>query len=240
MNPDFTPTQIRLNEALTELFTSSECWGGRLQMQPTPQDLIYDARGHHQSGQEIAVYPFTLPQQALLQALLRQYAAETPGGIGFLAIAVNLRQSNFTYEHTTAIEEAHAEAAEAAAQAERNRAYRERLRWGLSPAPFGPELAAQVAEALAQGRRLSYGHPAYCGMGLDFVDGHYCYGPVWEGGLEPERTFSDRAGFVAWLAQQSDLSLALLEYEDPTLWNNQTVTRARLRELVGAPLLLQQ
>lgn len=233
MNAAFTPTQVRLNEALTELFTASECWGGRLQMQPSPGEVLYSAQGHHQSGQEIAVYPFTLPQQALLRTLLRQYADETPGGIGFLTIQVNLRQSIFLYHSTTAAEEARAKAAKAAAQAERDRACRERLRRELSPVPFGPELAAQVADALAQGRWFNYGHPAYCGMGLDVVAGQYRYGPVWEGGLEPERTFPGRAEFAAWLARQSDLSLALLEINDPTLWHNQTVTRARLLELVA-------
>lgn len=235
MNSEFTPTQTRLNEALTQLFTMSECWGGRFEMQPTAGEVRYVARGHHQSGQEITVYPFTLPQQALLEALLAQYAEETPGGIGFLTIFVNLRQSIFTYQPVSVAAEAQAEATEAAAQGERDRARRERLHRELSPTPFGPELAAQTAEALAQGRPFNYGHPAYCGMGFDMVAGQYRYGPVWEGGLEPERTFLDRAGFVAWLARQSDLSLALLELEAPTLWHNQTVTRARLLALLHAP-----
>jgi hypothetical protein len=231
-SPDFTPTQTRLNNALTELFSASECWGGYLQMQPTPEEVRYSARGYHHSGQEINVYPILPP----LKGLLAQYATETPGGIGFLTIFVNLRQSLFTYQPTSVADAAQAATAEATAQAERDRAYREQLRRELSPTPFGPELANQVADALAQGRWFNYGHPAYCGMGLDFGDGHYRYGSVWESGLEPERTFPDRAGFVAWLARQSDLSLALLEFEDPTLWHNQTVTRARLLELVGRPV----
>ncbi|MBO2009441.1 hypothetical protein [Hymenobacter negativus] len=230
MSTDFTPNQTDLNEALTELFATAECWGGYLAMQPTPGEVLYNAWGYHQSGKEINVYPILPP----LKALLNQYAAETPGGIGFLTIFVNLRQAVFTYQHTSVSKEAGAAAAKATAQAEQDRAYRERLRRELSPASFGPELAAQVAEALAQGRWFNYGHPAYCGMGFDVVEGQYRYGSVWEGGLEPERTFADRVGFVAWLAQQSDLSLALLEFEDPMLWNNQTVTRARLLELVGS------
>jgi hypothetical protein len=232
MSTHFTPTQLRLNDALTELFTTSECWGGYLGMQPTAEELLYSARGYHQSGQEISVYPFSLPQQALLRTLLAQYAEETPGGIGFLTVLVNLRQSSFTYEPTSVADAAQAASIEATAQAERNRTYREQLRRALSRAPFGPELAAQVAEALTQGRWSNYGHPAYCGMGLEFSGGQYRYDPVWEGGLEPERTF-DRAAFVAWLARQSDSSLALLEFEDPLLWHNQTVTRARLLALVS-------
>jgi hypothetical protein len=226
----FTPTQARLNEALAHLFSKSECWGGYLHMQPTPSEVLFGARGYHLSGQEINVYPIEPP----LQALLRQYADESPGGIGFLIIRVNLPQSLFAYQHTSVAEEAQAVAAETAAQAQRDGAYREQLRQTLSPAPFGSELAVQVAEALARGRWFNYGHPAYCGMGLEFSAGQYRYGPVWEGTLEPERTF-DRAAFVAWLTQQSDLSLAQLEFEDPLLWNNQTVTRARLLKLVERP-----
>ena len=236
MKPDFTPTQARLNEALTELFTASECWGGHLQAQPDSGEVRYSAQGHHQSGQEIAVYPFTLPQQTLLQALLAQYAAETSGGIGFLSIFVNLRQSIFTYQPISVAAEARAEAAAATAQAERNRTYREQLRHTLSPTPFGPALAAQVAGVLAQGGWFGYGHPAYCGTGFDVVNGHYRYGMIWEGTLEPYQIFLGRPEFEAWLAQQSDLSLALLELEEPDLWHNQTVTRARLLALVGSPV----
>ncbi|MBF9222078.1 hypothetical protein [Hymenobacter ruricola] len=231
--PSFTPTQARLNDALTQLFTDSECWGGYFRMEATPGEVRYDARGHHQSGKDIVVYPFTLPQQALLQTLLRQYADETPGGIGFLTIQVDLRRPLFAYHSTTVAEEAQGAAAEAAARAQHNQQHRKHLRQTLSPAPYGPALAAQVAEALAQGHWFNYGHPAYCGMGFDLVDGRFRYGRVWEGGLEPERVFVDKNDFTAWLAQQSDLSLALLESEDPLLWHNQTVTRARLLELVG-------
>jgi hypothetical protein len=206
MNPVFTPTQTRLNAALAELFTASECWGGYLEMQPTAEETLYGARGYHQSSQEVNVYPILPP----LKALLHQYAQETPGGIGFLAIFVNLRQGIFTYQPTSVATTARATATEAAAQAQRDQKRRQHLRQTLSPTPFGPALAGQVAAVLAEGRWLGYGHPAYCGMGLDFADGHYRYGPVWEGGLEAERTF-DHAGFVAWLTQQSNLSLALLE-----------------------------
>ena len=232
-NHAFTPTQIRLNEALTELFAASECWGGHLQVQPTPAEVLYSAQGHHQSGREINVYPITLPLQALLQALLRQYADETPGGIGFLTIVVNLRQPIFTYQSTSVAEEAQAEAAEEKAQAERDHAHRERLFQELSPTPFGPALAAQVAATLAQGHELAYGHPAHCGTGLNFQNGHYRYGMVWEGTLEPHQTWATRPEFEAWLAAQSDLGLALLELPQPELWHNQTVTRARLLALVA-------
>jgi hypothetical protein len=167
MSTAFTPTQTCLNAALTELFTTAGCWGGQLAMQPTPEEVLYSARGQHQSGKEINVYPILPP----LKALLNQYAAEAPGGIGFLTIFVNLRQSIFTYQPTSVAEAAATEAAEAAAQAERDRAYRERLRRELSPVPFGPALAAQATDALAQGCPFNYGHPAYCGMGFDVVAG---------------------------------------------------------------------
>lgn len=230
MNPTFTPTQTRLNEALTALFTASECWGGYLEMQPSPGEVLYGARGYHQSGQEITVYPILPP----LKALLHLYAEEMPGGIAFLTIFVNLPQSIFTYQSTSVAAAAQA-AAEATAQTKRDQEHRRHLRQTLSPAPFGPALAAQVAATLAQGRELAYGHPAHCGTGLNCVDGHYRYGMVWEGLLDPHRTWDNRPDFEAWLAGQSDLSLALLELEEPSLRHNQTVTRARLLALVGGP-----
>lgn len=229
--PDFSPTQVRLNESLMELFTTSECWGGYLEMQPAPEETLYRARGYHQSGQEISVYPILPP----LKALLHQYAEETPGGVGFLTIFVNLRQSIFTYQPTSVAKEAKAVAAEASAQAQRDQQHYQHLRQTLSPFPYGPALAAQVATTLAQGRELAYGHPAHCGTGLNFLEGRYRYGMVWEGTLEPHLVFLSRPDFEAWLAEQSDLSLALLELQQPELWSNQTVTRARLLELIDRP-----
>ena len=229
MRHSFTPTQVRINEELAKLFAASECWGGYFRMELTPEAVHYDARGHHQSGKDITVYPIEAP----LKALLTQYATEAPGGIGFLTIQVNLRQSIFAYHSTTVAEEAQAAAAVAAARSQRDEQHRRHLRQTLSPAPFGPALAAQVAEELARGRELAYGHPAHCGTGLNFRDGHYRYGMVWEGTLEPHQTFPSRPDFEAWLAEQSDLSLALLELEQPDLWDNQTVTRARLLALVS-------
>lgn len=69
------------------------------------------------------------------------------------------------------------------------------------------------------------------GLGCN-QQGGYVYGGVWDGGLEPGQVYSSRQAFVAWLATQSDYSLAGLESKDPWAWGNQTITRKRLKEFV--------
>lgn len=100
-------------------------------------------------------------------------------------------------------------------------------------APFGAALAAQVAEGLSHGQQLMPYHRDYCGMGLECHNHHYCYGEVWDGRyLEPQLIFSCAEDFVAWLASQSNKSLARLEEANPWYWHNQTITRQRLLEFV--------
>jgi hypothetical protein len=90
--------------------------------------------------------------------------------------------------------------------------------------PYGLALAAQVAARLDQGLTLTHGHRGYGGMGLARSTGAaYHYGEVWDGVLSPSHTFPSWAAFVAWLAAQSDFSLA-----GPA---GQALTRQRLSEL---------
>lgn len=99
------------------------------------------------------------------------------------------------------------------------------------PTPYGLALADQVAEALFQGYAFNYGHPAYCGTGFDVADGHFRYGEVWEGGVEPRLTFATRPEFVRWLAEQSDALMAGPPGAGHA-WDAQVVTRRRLLALV--------
>lgn len=103
--------------------------------------------------------------------------------------------------------------------------------WEKQTDPVGNELAEQVAIAL-QANWLAYGHRDYCGMGLDYQEGVYRYGEVWDGYLEEKIRFTDRDQFIHWLANQSDASLARLEDKDSFYWGNQTITRQRLKEFV--------
>jgi hypothetical protein len=92
--------------------------------------------------------------------------------------------------------------------------------------PYGPTLAAQVAARLDQGAHLA--PPPSGGMSLAReATGTYAYGEVCRGAFAATRTFATWAAFVAWLAAQSDYSLALL-----TQGAAAALTRQQLAELV--------
>lgn len=95
--------------------------------------------------------------------------------------------------------------------------------------PFGWELAGKVADALQRANSIGYGHRDYCGMGLEYRQGSFFYGELWDGVmLEPTHEWSSKENFIAWLAHQSDASLARLEARESFYWGNQTITRDRL------------
>jgi len=99
--------------------------------------------------------------------------------------------------------------------------------------PYGLTLAAQVAARLDQGMSLAYSHRGYGGMGLARGMGaEYQYGEVWDSALSPSQTFPSWAAFVAWLAAQSDFSLAGSHSQGSSGRYNQAITRQRLTELV--------
>jgi hypothetical protein len=98
---------------------------------------------------------------------------------------------------------------------------------------FGLALAGKVAATLLN-YSLGYGHRDYCGMGLEYREGVYRYGELWDGYMmEPLLKWSSKEDFINWLAQQSDASLARLEAKDSFYWGNQTITRQRLKALGG-------
>jgi hypothetical protein len=98
---------------------------------------------------------------------------------------------------------------------------------------YGKDLAEKVATALLRGS-IGYGHRDYCGMGLEYRDGLYCYGSLWDGYMGEEvKHWSSKEAFVNWLSQQSDASMARLEEKDPFFWGNQTISRGRLEEFVA-------
>ena len=117
----------------------------------------------------------------------------------------------------------------------------------LSSQPLGETLASELADLLVRGLRIAEGHRDYGGMGLCYHDGIFLYSHVYDGELLPPgeplyqhagvsaelRSFTDEAAFVAWLAAQTDLSLAGLELADPWLHRNQRLTRQRLESAVA-------
>ena len=95
-------------------------------------------------------------------------------------------------------------------------------------APYGLALAKQVAAALSGGRSLGgHGHRDYSGVGFDYHDGHFRYFAVWETTLTPLFTFAKREKFEAWLAKQSEGSMASSAEK-----NSPTMTRRQLEEFV--------
>lgn len=102
--------------------------------------------------------------------------------------------------------------------------------------PYGMELATHVAGILVRGHSLMEGHRDYCGMGLSYQEGRYCYGEVYDGWMHtPDlekggKLFEQQADFIAWLAEQSDASLSRRESSNAFYHDNQTL---RLERLVG-------
>ena len=211
---------LSLNEFLLAHLRAAGCVRGHFEAtSPTPPYVF--------TGEDAAGQPLNFPDLAadgLLPGLVRGYF-ETYYSAGYarLLIALDARTGHFIGTlRTPAQEAAHL-----------------RLKAQGRPAPprnraaYGAALAGQVADALHQAHALRPHHRDYCGMGLECANGHFRYGEVWDGQyLEAQLIFSSREDFVNWLAGQSNKSLARLEEPDPWYWHNQTVTRARLLELV--------
>lgn len=113
------------------------------------------------------------------------------------------------------------------------------------PRPYGLALAERVAAALQAGSGVYFQHRDYCGMGLWFEEGCFCYDEIYDCGPYPleevkakaagrgGRVFGNRQDFVTWLAAQSDHSLAGLELKNEWLRQNQRITRERLERVLN-------
>lgn len=117
----------------------------------------------------------------------------------------------------------------------------------MSNSTIGVSLAEAVARHLEAGHKLAHSHPEYCGMGLHCVNGVFIYCEVYDGDLLTETqyhnqakqgdapeflAFAERAQFVAWLAGQSDQSLAGLDAQQDWRRNNQRLSLQRLQEFI--------
>jgi hypothetical protein len=107
-------------------------------------------------------------------------------------------------------------------------------------AVFGRVMASKIADLLEKGETIIQGQKDFCATGLAFVDGRFVYDDMRDGRLaclnqtppgfdRALAIFSDRAAFVAWLAGQSDDSLAgKKEHRDPW-YKTQRITLSHLR-----------
>jgi hypothetical protein len=227
--------QEQINEFLRDKLYAASCIGGRLECQVTSGTLL-TLRGQKADGKNIFFWDLEMP----LQRLIHQYLTrEAPQAAAF-AIDIDIEQNNFVYRLTSpaevkAMEKANALQEKADAD---QRLQDMKAAIMANNTPYGPALATKVAEALNRGALMN-GHRDYCGMGLEKdAKGQYLYGEVWDGGFAPGvRTFADKAGFIQWLAAQSDASMANLQSQDTWVWNNQVINRQRLEAFIqGWPL----
>jgi hypothetical protein len=168
-----------------------------------------------------------------LPYLLSQYVDQMPD-CGGVTINVDLSIQSFNFEPLSmaAIKQAAKEREEQEKADEKRRQQEYRKMLELQTEIYGPELASKVADALMH-NVVGYGHRDYCGMGLEFYNGTYSYGELWDGSMMPPmKQWISKEDFIQWLAQQSDASLARLEATEPFYWGNQTITRKRLMELL--------
>lgn len=171
--------------------------------------------------------------ESRLPYLLSLYVEQLPNS-GGVTIAVDLARETFNHKSlSTADIHRAASNRQREQQAEDKRLLQERRKeLAQQTNPYGMELAAKVADALLRGS-VGYGHRDYCGTGLEYREGVYCYGELWDGYMtEPILKWAAKQDFISWLAQQSDASMARLEAKEPFYWGNQTITRHRLTYLL--------
>jgi hypothetical protein len=217
--------QRPINDFLIARLKEAGCVRGRFAV--TGAAAQFSLSGERADGKSMFFWDFN---DRLFNRLVGDYLeAGYPAGTARLTVDVDVATGGCTYQLTTETQQATALLSK---QEKELRAKKNRRR---PRAPYGPELAEQVADAVAQGRTLAPYHRDYCGMGFEYRNHEFRYGEVWDGHYmeEAKLVFASRAAFVQWLAQQSDQSLARVEEADPWYWDNQTVTRDRLLTLVG-------
>jgi hypothetical protein len=207
--PPFSSAQLALTEVLRQRLAAAGCQHGRFDVSEPAACLSLS--GQRADGKILYFWEFSPKFHQLVDTYLQeQYDEHTAQ----LTIQIEVATAQAQYLRT--LKPAAVPAPAVAAQ--------QPLAPLLDSTPYGLALAAQVAARLDQGLTLTHSHRGYGGMSLARGPGAaYHYGEVWDGVLSPSRTFPNWAAFVAWLAAQSDFSLA-----GPA---GQALTRQRLSEL---------
>lgn len=216
--------QRPINDLLVARLRDAGCVCGRFAVDGSAAQ--FSLTGERADGRPMFFWDFN---DRLFNRLVADYLeAGYPAGSARLVVDVDAATGRCTWQLTTAAQQAAADntARQQEIDLKRNR-QRDRT-------PYGPALAGRVADALAQGRAVAFSHRDYCGMGLRYRAQQFCYGELYDGDFieEPQQVFASREGFVQWLAQQSDHSLARVEEADFWYWDNQTITRQRLESFV--------
>ncbi|WP_046243240.1 hypothetical protein [Hymenobacter terrenus] len=215
-------TQLLINEHLRRRLETAGCVRGRFAVNgPSAQ---FTLTGEKANGQSVLFWDF---DDRAFNRLVGDYLdVHYSDGSARLTIDLEVATGRGTYARTTQTQQA------AAARAEKQQEVANKKQQLRDRTAYGPALAEKVAITLSRGQTLGYSHRDYCGMGFDYYQGHFRYGEVWEYELKPLRSFARRPEFEAWLANQSDASLARTEEKDPFYWDNQTITRQRLEEFI--------
>jgi hypothetical protein len=98
---------------------------------------------------------------------------------------------------------------------------------------FGNELALKTAIKLKLGHRLENIHQDYCGTGLRYFKDQFDYIEINNQNDRILMSFTTEKSFIAWLAEQSDRSLARLEETNPFLQGNQVINKWRLLQFIS-------
>ncbi|MFD1872994.1 hypothetical protein [Hymenobacter bucti] len=214
--PPFSAAQLALTEVLRQRLAAAGCQHGRFDV--SEPGACLSLSGQKADGKTLYFWEFSPKFHQLVDTYLQeQYDEHTAQ----LSIQIDVAAAQAQYLRTPKPRQAPAPELRPAPDAAPDRT------------PYGLTLAAQVAARLDQGAALVPSQRGYGGMGLARGAGAaYHYGEVWDGVLSPSQTLPSWAAFVAWLAAQSDFSLAGPENQPPASRHPQALTRQRLTELV--------
>ena len=191
---------------------------------------LLSMNGIRTDGKPVLIWP----TDKKLDSLVSRYVFQEPE-LGGLIVQADLAMNQFVYKQVSKgrLQQEAQQVQKKRGQEVRKQQENWRRLLESKTELYGLPLAEQVANRL-QTRSFGFGHRDYCGMGLEYRNGAYYYGGLWDGMMDDKvRLFLSREEFVGWLADQSDASLSRLDEMDAFYWGNQTVTRQRLLEFIS-------
>ncbi|MBP1650683.1 MAG: hypothetical protein H6Q26_840 [Bacteroidetes bacterium] len=218
--------QSAIDHQLRVILEKYHCVRGSIRFQ-TP--ALLSMNGIRNDGKPVLIWP----TDKKLDTLVSKYVFQEPE-LGGLIVQADLLMDQFVYKQVSK-----GRLQQEALQVQRQRDQEARVQqqnWRRllesKTESYGVELAEKVAERLLTAN-FGFGHRDYCGMGLEYRNGVYYYGGLWDGIMDDKvLSFTAKAEFVSWLAGQSDAGMARLNEADAFYWGNQTVTRQRLQEFI--------
>jgi hypothetical protein len=226
-----TPQETtHLNTRLREKLEKTGSLKGRLKAELTATLLLSLSCIRTRDNKSMLLWDFDYP----LQKAIRDYMEICVPDTVVLEVDIDLTTDTFHYSYLTTAQQQQLKE-KAVRETEKDELQRKqalKAQLAADTIPVGVTLAAKVADALMYGS-IGHSHRDFCGMGLEYRNGRYNYGTLWDGGMDkPEQSFSDRQTFIDWLSKQSNASLANIQTEDAFYWGNQVITRGRLEQFI--------